>query len=131
VEWLQEREVLDPTREAHSLYLGTLAELGLPGFAALLAFMGGVTAALWRLRRDRAGLAAGPAAALALWAVHAGLDWDWEMPALTLVALALACAVLAWTGAPELGAATRAGPPGSTRERGPAPVGSAPDRNAA
>jgi hypothetical protein len=131
VEWFQERDVLDPTREAHSLYLGTLAELGLTGFAALLAFMGGVAAALWRLWRDRAGLAAGPAAALALWAVHAGLDWDWEMPALTLVALALACAVLAWTGAPELDAATRAGPPGSARERGPAPVGSAPDRNAA
>jgi O-antigen ligase len=118
--------VLDPTREAHSLYLGTLAELGLTGFAALLAFMGGVAAALWRFWRDRPGLAAGPAAALALWAVHAGIDWDWEMPALTLVALALACAVLAWNGA-----ATRAGPPGSARERGPAPVGSAPDRNAA
>ena len=34
--------------------------------------------------------AAGAIAALVAYAVHAGLDWDWEMPALTLVALVLA-----------------------------------------
>jgi hypothetical protein len=26
--------------------------------------------------------------------VHAGLDWDWEMPSVTLVALLLAAAVI-------------------------------------
>ena len=36
---------------------------------------------------------AGLIAALALWAVHAGVDWDWEMPALTLVALLIAAAL--------------------------------------
>ncbi len=34
--------------------------------------------------------AAGAVAALAVFGVHAGLDWDWEMPALALTALLLA-----------------------------------------
>ena len=34
--------------------------------------------------------AAGAAATLGVFAVHAGLDWDWEMPALALTALLLA-----------------------------------------
>ena len=101
VDWLQERDVLDPTREPHSLYLGTLAELGLVGLAALLAFLGGVAVAARRLWRADPGLAAGPIAGLAVWAVHAGLDWDWEMPAVTLVALALAMALVAWSERPE------------------------------
>ena len=44
-------------------------------------------------RRRDAAASAGLIAALALCAVHAGIDWDWEMPALTLVALALAAAL--------------------------------------
>jgi hypothetical protein len=35
-------------------------------------------------------VAAGPAAALVAFALHAGIDWDWELPALTLVAMTLA-----------------------------------------
>jgi O-Antigen ligase len=96
VEWLQERDVDDPTREPHSLYLGTLAELGLVGFAALSAFVCGLAAAARQLWRRDPALAAGPIAALVLFAAHAGIDWDWEMPALTMVALALAGAVVAW-----------------------------------
>jgi hypothetical protein len=34
---------------------------------------------------------------MAAWAVHAGLDWDWEMPAVTLPALALGAAAIAWS----------------------------------
>jgi hypothetical protein len=34
---------------------------------------------------------------LAAWALHAGLDWDWEMPALTLMGLLLAAAAVAWS----------------------------------
>jgi O-Antigen ligase len=96
VEWLQQREVDDPTREPHSLYLGTLAELGLVGFAALAAFIWGVVAAARELWRREPSVAAGPIAALVLLAAHAGIDWDWEMPALTMVGLALAGAVVAW-----------------------------------
>jgi O-Antigen ligase len=122
VDWLQERDVLDPTREAHSLYLGTLAELGLVGLAALLAFLGGVAAAARRLWRSDPGLAAGPSAAFAVWAAHAGLDWDWEMPAVTLVALALAAALLAWS---ERAAVSPEEREGSAHASAPEPLASA------
>ena len=36
-EWLRERPFREPVRDAHSLYLETLAELGLVGFALLRA----------------------------------------------------------------------------------------------
>ena len=42
------------------------------------------------MHRYDPGLAAGPIAGLTLWALHAAIDWDWEMPALTLAAVVLA-----------------------------------------
>ena len=95
VEWLAHRPFRESVRDAHSLYLETLAELGLAGFAALLALLGGVAAAARRALRAEGAAAAGAVAAAATWAAHAGLDWDWEMPALTLVALVLAARLLA------------------------------------
>ena len=96
VEWLRERpEGSAGAVDAHSLYIETAAELGLVGLAALLLFAGAVAACVARaLRRDPV-LAAGPAAALAAFAFHAGIDWDWEMPSLTLVALLLAAVAVA------------------------------------
>jgi hypothetical protein len=85
VEWRRERNVLDPARDAHSLYLETAAELGLVGLLLLAIAIAGVVVSA----RPEAGLVA----ALALYAVHAGVDWDWEMPALTLVALLIAGAL--------------------------------------
>jgi len=38
-------------RESHNLYLGTAAELGLPGITALLAILAMLLAGLWRTRR--------------------------------------------------------------------------------
>jgi hypothetical protein len=54
-----------------------------------------VAVAALRARRRDPALTAGAIAALAAWAVHAGVDWDWEMPALTLVAVLLAGMLLA------------------------------------
>jgi hypothetical protein len=48
-----------------------------------------------RARRRVPALTVGAIAGLATWAVHAGVDWDWEMPALTLVAVLLAGLLLA------------------------------------
>jgi O-antigen ligase len=97
VEWLKERDRVDISGDAHSLYLETAAELGVVGLAFLLVFAGGVGAAVLRLLRLDPGAAAGPAAALAAWAFHAGIDWDWEMPAATLPALLLGAAAVAWS----------------------------------
>jgi O-Antigen ligase len=96
VEWLKERNRVDTSGDAHSLYLETLAEFGIVGFAVLLLFLAGVVAGVVRLHRLEPALATGPAAVLAAFAVHAGLDWDWEMPAVSLVALLMAASVLAW-----------------------------------
>jgi hypothetical protein len=87
--WLEQRDVAERVVDAHSLELETAAELGLVGLAFLALFIGGVAAAVRRTR------AAGPAAALAVYAAHSAIDWDWELPALTLVAIMLAGSVLA------------------------------------
>jgi hypothetical protein len=104
VEWLRERPFRESVRDAHSLYLETAAELGLAGLAALALLFGGVAAAA---RRAGPALAA-PTAALGAWALHAGVDWDWEMPALTLVAVVLAGLVLATSPGPAAAPGGRA-----------------------
>lgn len=95
-EWLRGRPPDSLTvNDVHSLYVETAAELGLLGLLGLGALVAGVILAGRRvLARDRA-LAAGPAAVLLAWGVHAGLDWDWEMPAVTLPAIVLAAVLMA------------------------------------
>jgi hypothetical protein len=89
VEWLLHRDRDESVRDAHSLYLETAAEMGVVGLAALAALFGGVIAAARRAH------APAVAAALATWAIHAGIDWDWELPGLTLFAVLLAGRLLA------------------------------------
>ncbi|MFL5890805.1 MAG: O-antigen ligase family protein [Solirubrobacteraceae bacterium] len=96
VDWLRERTVFDPAKDAHSLYLETLGELGLVGAAILAALIVGVAVSARRAFRTAPAPAAGAAATLGVFAVHAGLDWDWEMPAVSLVAVLLAGALVAW-----------------------------------
>jgi O-antigen ligase len=98
-EWLRVRPYPEAVKDAHSLPLETLSELGLLGLALLLALVGGVAGAARAALRADAALAAGPAAALATWLVHACVDWDWEMPALTLIAVACAGALLSGAAA--------------------------------
>jgi hypothetical protein len=95
VDWIQERKISDPAKDAHSLYIETAAELGLLGLAALALFLGGAGVAAARARRLDPALAAGPIAAGSALLVHAGLDWDWEMPAVSLVGIVLMAALLA------------------------------------
>ena len=95
VEWRREREIDEAVGDAHSLPLETAAELGLIGLALLAGLVGAVALAARRSWRADPALTSGMAAALTVWAVHACLDWDWEMPALTLVAVVLAGALLA------------------------------------
>src|SRR3954451_12918013 len=95
VEWLKRRDIADAAHDAHSLELETLAELGLVGFVLLCGLRFSVALAARRVHRYDPGLAAGPIAALSLWTLHAAIDWDWEMPALTLLAVVLAGTLLA------------------------------------
>jgi O-Antigen ligase len=109
VDWLKVEDRVDASGDAHSLYLETAAELGLVGLAPLLLFLGGTSAAVVRLYRRNPGAATGLAAGLAAWAFHAGLDWDWEMPAATLPALLLAAGAIAWSEEEALRAASSEG----------------------
>ncbi|MGA2929454.1 MAG: hypothetical protein ABSG43_26395 [Solirubrobacteraceae bacterium] len=69
---------------AHSLYLEELAELGLVGAVPLIVIIVSILVALGRRARgpEREVWAALFAAGL-MWALHAGVDWDWQMPAVT------------------------------------------------
>jgi hypothetical protein len=93
--WLRYRDNSERVRVAHSLYVETLAELGLVGFALLAACFGAIGVSARRAYASRPELVSGPIAATVVFAVHAAVDWDWEMPALTLVAVALAGMLLA------------------------------------
>lgn len=83
--WARERPDSVSVQDAHSFYLELLGELGVPGLAlGVLALVTVLGAFALRARGpDRALFAALLAAGLA-WAVHAAVDWDWEMAAVTL-----------------------------------------------
>jgi O-antigen ligase len=91
--WLRERPVTQPARDAHSLFLETLAELGPLGLALLLVAFAAPVAAAVRTRSDALTPAAlGPFAA---YVAHAAQDWDWELPAATIPALVCAAVLVA------------------------------------
>jgi hypothetical protein len=80
------------TEDAHSLYLETLGELGIVGFLLLLGVVGTALVAIVRrlaARHERRGTTPALVAALAAFALAAGIDWMWELPAVTAVAVVL------------------------------------------
>ena len=95
VAWLRHRDVPEGTKFAHSLYFNTMADLGAVGFGLLALFLGGLTAAAVRAHRVDRRPAAGPIAVVVVWAAHSAVDWDWELPAVTLFALVCAGLLLA------------------------------------
>jgi O-antigen ligase len=94
-EWRRRRTIIYSARDAHSLYLETLSELGIVGALTLVALLSGVALCARRAYLLDPGLSAGWIAVVSMWAVHSGLDWDWEMPAVTLFAFVLVGAILA------------------------------------
>jgi tetratricopeptide (TPR) repeat protein len=90
--WWNREGGIQFVRDAHSLYLEHLAELGVPGLLLLLCALGasGTLAALARERADDAADAGALAACLAAFLVfllHAGVDWMWESTAVAALAL--------------------------------------------
>jgi O-antigen ligase len=78
--------------DAHSLYLETLAELGVIGLVLLGVLLALPLAAAVCARKGR--LVPGAAGAYVAYLVHTGLDWDWEMPAVTIAGLFCAAAIV-------------------------------------
>jgi hypothetical protein len=82
--------------DAHSLYLQSLAELGLVGFALIAIVVLGILVGLAaRVRGPDRGLYAALFALTLAWAIHQAFDWDWQMPAVTLGVFVLAGLALA------------------------------------
>jgi O-Antigen ligase len=95
VYWLRYRPFAGGAKDAHSLYIQTAAELGLVGLVLLAMFLGGVAWAARDALRAGCELGVGPLAGAVVWVAHVALDWDWEIPAVTLPALVLAGVLLA------------------------------------
>jgi hypothetical protein len=90
--WLLHRPIALKVRDAHNLYLETVAELGLVGLALLLVGLAMPLLALGRARHHPLVPALG--GAYCAYLAHAGFDWDWEVPAVTLSALLCGAAIL-------------------------------------
>ncbi len=79
-------------RDAHSLYVETLAELGPIGLGMLIIFLLSPMLVL-RGARHRSLVPAALGAYVA-YLVHTGVDWDWELPAVTLAGLLCGTTIL-------------------------------------
>jgi hypothetical protein len=85
--WDRNRPLFAYVINAHSLYLQAMAELGVPGLVLLAILVGVVLGGLavrTRARGPRRSLYGALLACGVVWALRAGVDWDWEMPVVTL-----------------------------------------------
>lgn len=89
--WAQHASFSYFVRNAHSLYLEVLGELGLVGFLLLGgAFLYGGAVALARVRQappDERQMVAAFTAALGAFFLGAGIDWIWQLPAVSAIGL--------------------------------------------
>ena len=91
--WLRYRPNPYGALNAHNLYLETLADLGPVGLVLLLAALAAPLVAALRARARP--LVAAVAGAYVAFLAAAALDWDWQLPAVTLAALACGTALVA------------------------------------
>lgn len=92
-QWFLHRPTTSRVRNAHNLYLETLAELGPLGLALLVCFLAiPIVVAFRRRHRPLAFAAFGVYVAFVL---HVIVDWDWQIASVSLVAVLAAAALLA------------------------------------
>jgi O-Antigen ligase len=96
--WAANGNIAYFVRDAHSLYLEVLGELGLVGILALAAFIVAAAAVASRglgSNDSERGAAAAGAAVGSAYLCAAGIDWIWELTAVSvagIASVALACA---------------------------------------
>ena len=75
------------SRYVHNHYFQVLAETGLPGLVIFLALLGILLVPFWRRRRQGAlpPLLAATGGAMLAFLLHLGIDFSWDMPAVTLL----------------------------------------------
>ena len=104
--YFRERRQPSDVRQAHSLEMQALGELGIPGALAVLGFVGCVFAGAARARRRPGMDGAVAVAALGMftvWIAQTSVDWIHNLPGVTGMALVAAAVLLAPTraGAPS------------------------------
>jgi hypothetical protein len=105
-QWLRSRPSDGAVTDAHSLYYEVLSELGLVGFLLIVVALAAILVGVVLRARGRGRAMYGAVFAVSLmWAAHAGVDWDWELAAVSFWLFALAGAALANTARPEYGGA--------------------------
>jgi hypothetical protein len=98
--WLAHRTSDYFVLDAHELYLQTLAEDGVVGLGLLIAFLAVPFVA--GLRARRRPLVAPAVGAFVAYLAHATVDWDWQMPAVTLLVFFVGAALVAASRTPTL-----------------------------
>ena len=90
--WDRSRRANEVVRDAHSLYVETLSELGVLGLALLAVVLLAPLAVAVRAR----SLPLVPAilGAYVAFLLHNGIDWDWELSGIALSGLLLGCLLL-------------------------------------
>ncbi|HEY7381123.1 MAG TPA: O-antigen ligase family protein [Gaiella sp.] len=91
-EWAAHRPTPGKVRDAHSLYVETASDLGLVGVLLLAVLV--VVPLVAAVRARSSPFVPIAAAGFVAYLVHAGIDWDWEMPVVTLLGITCASAIL-------------------------------------
>ncbi|HZK15553.1 MAG TPA: hypothetical protein VFC52_03065, partial [Solirubrobacterales bacterium] len=103
--WSREGDNDDTVRDAHSLYMQTLGELGIVGLALLLAFLiallGGGVRALIGAEPERRALLAAALAGCVAFCFTAAFDWMWQLPVVPVCMLLLGAILVAGRLRPE------------------------------
>lgn len=90
--WLQHRKRVLDVKDAHGLFVETAGELGFVGLGLLVLMIAiPASAAVSARASPYVPVAFG---GLAAFVAHAAVDWDWELPVVTIGGLALACCIL-------------------------------------
>lgn len=97
--WNQHRDISGFVRDAHSLFVETLGELGIIGLALIAGFVGflligGVRKCLTAIDDGRRLELAAATASMVAFTVAAGLDWLWELAVIPIAFLLVAAATL-------------------------------------
>jgi hypothetical protein len=90
-DYVRDRDRFEEPLYPHSLAVRAFSQLGIVGGALLVAFLGAVAIAVWRLPADdlaRSSVALAALVAGAAWVAHGSIDWLWEMPAVGAPAMA-------------------------------------------
>jgi hypothetical protein len=88
--WKQHGTLAQFVRDAHSLYLQSLAELGMLGLLLTLSVVAvGVVATAKTVRSSHDSTVPALGAAFLAWAVAAGIDWMWELTVVTAIGIVI------------------------------------------